>query len=111
MKNSTWPGGSGERRRSLKTAAGKSRQLMYHISTQFIVAELIETSGWEAIKEQKKRITPRYVMLAVNHDKEMLALLPQGKVIIAQAGVVPHIHSVLLPTPRPQIVDEPELCV
>ncbi|KAF5335964.1 hypothetical protein D9611_006205 [Ephemerocybe angulata] len=82
MKNSTWPGGSGERRRSLKTAAVYLAAVL-----EYLVAELIETSGWEAIKEQKKRITPRYVMLAVNHDKEMLALLPQGKVIIAQAGV------------------------
>lgn len=41
------------------------------------------------------RITPRHVLLAVKNDNELNNLL--DGVTISQAGVLPHIESILLP--------------
>ena len=44
---------------------------------------------------QKARIVPRHIQLAVRNDEELSKLL--GGVTIAAGGVLPNIHSVLLP--------------
>eukprot|EP00798_Chlamydomonas_sp_ICE-L_P006633 gene6633-biopygen1831 len=41
------------------------------------------------------RIVPRHVQLAIRNDEELSKLL--GSVTIANGGVLPNIHSVLLP--------------
>ena len=38
---------------------------------------------------------PRHIQLAIRNDEELSKLL--GNVVIAQGGVLPNIHSVLLP--------------
>jgi len=40
-------------------------------------------------------IIPRHIQLAIRNDEELSKLL--GKVTIAAGGVLPNIHSVLLP--------------
>ena len=44
---------------------------------------------------KKSRIIPRHVQLAVRNDEELNKLL--AGVTIASGGVLPNIHSVLLP--------------
>ena len=42
-----------------------------------------------------QRIIPRHIQLAIRNDEELNKLL--GGVTIASGGVLPNIHSVLLP--------------
>ena len=44
---------------------------------------------------KKARIVPRHLQLAVRNDEELNKLL--GGVTIAEGGVLPNIHAVLLP--------------
>ena len=44
---------------------------------------------------KKSRIIPRHVQLAIRNDEELNKLL--GGVTIASGGVLPNIHTVLLP--------------
>ena len=48
-----------------------------------------------APRPQQARIIPRHIQLAVRNDEELNKLL--GGVTIAQGGVLPNIHAVLLP--------------
>jgi histone H2A len=49
-----------------------------------------------ASRDNKKvRIVPRHIQLAVRNDEELNKLL--SDVVIASGGVLPNIHSVLLP--------------
>ena len=54
--------------------------------------------SWPATRladNKKTRIVPRHIQLAVRNDEELSKLL--GSVTIAAGGVLPNIHSVLLP--------------
>ena len=54
-----------------------------------------ELSGNAAKDNKKTRIVPRHIQLAIRNDEELSKLL--GTVTIASGGVLPNIHSVLLP--------------
>lgn len=56
---------------------------------------MLELAGNAARDNKKSRIIPRHVQLAIRNDEELSKLL--GSVTIAQGGVLPNIHSVLLP--------------
>ena len=45
---------------------------------------------------KKSRIIPRHLQLAIRNDEELNRLL--GHVVISQGGVLPNIHSELLPS-------------
>ncbi|POG65094.1 histone H2A [Rhizophagus irregularis DAOM 181602=DAOM 197198] len=62
---------------------------------EYLVAEIIELAGNAATDNTKKRISPRHIQLAIRNDDELNKLLED--VTIAQGGVLPNIHKVLLP--------------
>ena len=62
---------------------------------EYLTAEILELAGNAARDNKKNRIVPRHIQLAVRNDEELNKLL--GGVTISQGGVLPNIHSVLLP--------------
>jgi histone H2A len=57
--------------------------------------EILELAGNASRDNKKHRIVPRHIQLAVRNDEELNKLL--ADVVIANGGVLPNIHSVLLP--------------
>jgi histone H2A len=62
---------------------------------EYLAAEVLELSGNAARDNKKTRIVPRHIQLAVRNDEELSKLL--AGVTIAEGGVLPNIHAVLLP--------------
>ena len=62
---------------------------------EYLTAELLELAGNAAKDNKRSRIVPRHIQLAVRNDEELNKFL--GNVTVAQGGVLPNIHAVLLP--------------
>lgn len=62
---------------------------------EYICAEILELAGNASRDNKRKRIIPRHIQLAIRNDEELNKLL--SEVTIAQGGVLPNIHAVLLP--------------
>ncbi|OLP95698.1 Pyruvate kinase [Symbiodinium microadriaticum] len=62
---------------------------------EYVVAEILELAG-NTVKEQKKqRIIPRNIQLAIRNDEELNKYM--ANVTIKSGGVIPNIHTVLMP--------------
>lgn len=61
---------------------------------EYLVAEMLELAGNAARDNNKKRIIPRHIQLAVRNDEELNKLL--SHVTISRGGVLPFIQQVLL---------------
>jgi len=62
---------------------------------EYITAEILELAGNTAKDQKKLRILPRHIQLAIRNDEELNKYM--SNVTIANGGVIPNIHSVLLP--------------
>ena len=62
---------------------------------EYLTAEILELAGNAARDNKKLRIIPRHLQLAIRNDEELNKLL-EG-ITISQGGVIPFVHSVLLP--------------
>jgi histone H2A len=62
---------------------------------QYLTAEVLELAGSEAEVDNRKRITPRHVTLAIRYDEELNKIF--GEAMIPSGGTIPDIHKVLLP--------------
>lgn len=61
---------------------------------EYLCAEMLEIGGNAARDHKKVRITPRHLKLAILNDEELRVLF---KGVVMSGGVIPHIHSSLLP--------------
>ncbi|XP_022816074.1 histone H2A, sperm-like [Spodoptera litura] len=62
---------------------------------EYLAAEILELAAKAADDNQRTRISPRHILLAVRNDDELNKML-EG-VTISQGGVIPHIEQKLLP--------------
>jgi histone H2A len=62
---------------------------------EYLTAEILEISGNIARDFKKQRIVPRHIQLAIRNDEELNNLLQH--VVISYGGVIPNIHTYLLP--------------
>lgn len=62
---------------------------------EYLSAEVLQLAGNATRGNKKNRINPRHVQLAIRNDNELNALL--SDVTISQGGVLPNVHSALLP--------------
>ena len=62
---------------------------------EYLAAEILELAGNASRDNKRVRIIPRHIQLAIRNDEELNKLL--SSVTIMQGGVLPSIHSVLLP--------------
>jgi histone H2A len=62
---------------------------------EYLTAEILELAGNASKEHKKHRIVPRHIQLAIRNDEELNKLL--SHITIASGGVLPHIHTELLP--------------
>ena len=83
------------RKQKVATRVGAGAPVYLAAVLEYLAAEVLELAGNAARDNKKTRIIPRHVSLAVRNDEELNKLL--GGVTIAAGGVLPNIHSILLP--------------
>lgn len=71
---------------------------------EYLIAEVLEMAKECADANQKKRIQPRHIMLAIKRDQDFHELLKD--VTFPKTGVVPYIQEALLPSRSPSPLPE-----
>ncbi|KAM4795638.1 histone H2A, embryonic-like [Rhinophrynus dorsalis] len=74
---------------------GSGSAIYLAATLEYLCAEILELSGNAARDNKKSRILPRHIQLAVRNDEELAKLF--AGVTIADGGVLPNIHAILLP--------------
>ncbi|TNY23496.1 histone-fold-containing protein [Rhodotorula diobovata] len=77
---------------------GKGAPVFLAAVLEYLTAEVLELSGNAARDNRKKRIIPRHLQLAIRNDEELNRLC--ADVTISDGGVLPYIHSQLLPAKK-----------
>lgn len=73
---------------------GKAAPVYMAAVLEYLCAEVLELAGNAARDNKKRRITPRFITLAIRNDEELNRLL--RNVTVAAGGVLPNIQQVLL---------------
>ncbi|KAJ6332843.1 hypothetical protein OIU77_008817 [Salix suchowensis] len=87
--------GSGAAKKATSRSSKAGLQFPVGRIARFLKAQVLELAGNAARDNKKTRIVPRHIQLAVRNDEELSKLL--GDVTIANGGVMPNIHNLLLP--------------
>ncbi|KAM4796411.1 histone H2A-like [Rhinophrynus dorsalis] len=88
---------------------GSGSAIYLAATLEYLCAEILELSGNAARDNKKSRILPRHIQLAVRNDEELAKLF--AGVTIADGGVLPNIHAILLPkktSKEPKTVESQE---
>ena len=86
---------NGLRKHAGRLRVGSGAPVYLAAVLEYTAAEILELSGNSARDNKKSRITPRHIYLAIHNDEDFIKLL--SDVVITEGGVLPHIHSMLLP--------------
>ncbi|KAL6332651.1 hypothetical protein AAG906_009991 [Vitis piasezkii] len=89
-----------------KGSGPKKKPVSFPVKAVPSSSEVLELAGNAAWDNQKHRIIPRHVLLAVRNDEELGKLL--AGVTIAHGGVLPNINPVLLPKKIDKTAKEPK---
>ena len=84
---------------------GDRSGLKFLTYVQYMVAEVLELAGNASRDNKKVRIIPRHIMLAVRNDEELNKFMLNAS--FPFGGVIPNIHSVLLPKKNPAKMNGP----
>mmetsp|Transcript_1355 Transcript_1355/g.4873 ORF Transcript_1355/g.4873 Transcript_1355/m.4873 type:complete len:246 (+) Transcript_1355:177-914(+) len=82
-------------KKKLRCRIGRGAPIYLAAVMEYMVAEVLELSGNAARDNKKVRIIPRHILLALLNDEELNKFC--RNVCIVEGGVIPNIHSVLLP--------------
>jgi len=70
-----------------KTRVGATAAIYIAAVMEYVIAEVLELAGKDAISKKKTRITPRNLCLAIKNDQELSHLI---RATISEGGVVPN---------------------
>jgi len=80
-----------------KDRVGSGSAIYLTAVVEYLTAEILELAGNAARDNGLVRIKPRHIMLAIRNDEELNKLAHDMGIIIVDGGVLPNIHTVLLP--------------
>ncbi len=75
---------------------------------EYLAAEILELAGNAARDNNKQRINPRHLQLAIKNDEELNELL--AEVTISEGGILPNIQPVLLPKKKQSCTSTSIMC-